>query len=100
MIRIFGDPHKDLDAQQEELNLRPEVDEQSDAAWSTDESDDSRDQLRDDLYKNRDILAYPFELITAGEKCKLVRGGDPACPLTKGFLMGRYVPNPDSEFNF
>lgn len=100
MIRIFGDPHEDLDSQQEELNLRPEVDAQSDFTWSTDKSGDWRDQLRDDLYKNRDILAYPFELVTTGERCKLVRRGDPACRLTNGVLMGRYMPSPDSEFNF
>lgn len=99
LIRVLGGPHPDLDIQQEDLNNQREGDEQSEAGWSADFSNDPRDVISDDVYKSRDTLAYPFELVKRGDKFKLVRGGDPTSQLTKGFLMGRYVPDPDSEIN-
>lgn len=99
LIRVLGKPHPELETEQEDLDKQPEGDEQSEAGWSVDFSNDPRDVIGDDVYQSRDTLAYPFELVKRGDKFQLVRGGDPTSRLTKGFLMGRYVPNPDSEIN-
>lgn len=58
MTRVFGDPRHDLDSCQDEVKFGPEVDEQCDAGWPANFSNDPGDYIDENLYKSRDVLAY------------------------------------------
>lgn len=99
-IRVMSKPHSAHHGRLGEWETRQDGDTTSEAGWSDVVSNDPHDQIGDCIEKSPESLEYPFEMVRSADGFQIKRQGDPRCPLTKGFLLGRSVPEPDSEVNF
>lgn len=101
IIRVISKPHSAHDDRLKEWNEREDGDMTSEAGWSDVMSNDPNDQIGNYIEKSPESLEYPFEMVrSANGSLQIKRQGNPLCPLTKGFLLGRSVPAPDSEVDF
>lgn len=101
MIRVMSKPHSAHEHRLRDWENRQDEDTTSEAGWSDVMSNDPHDHIGDCIEKSPESLEYPFEMVrSANGGLQIKRQVNPLCPLTKGFLLGRSVPEPDSEVDF